>query len=77
MPPGAGAAGLGVELPLSEVGGVAGGALVCIAGLSGAPQISLPLGTVDGLPVGLSLMAAPGQDELLIEIARSAPSPSP
>ena len=40
--------------------------LTCLGGLLGAPQINLPLVEVEGLPVGLSLLAAPGADELLI-----------
>ena len=45
-------------------------ALTCIGGTLGAPQISLPLGEVDGLPVGLSLLGARGSDEVLISFAR-------
>lgn len=45
------------------------GTLTCIAGSAQAPQVSLPLGTVDGLPVGLSLIAAPGNDALLLRAA--------
>ena len=45
-------------------------ALTCIAGTLGAPQISLPLGEADGLPVGLSLIAPRGGDEMLISLAR-------
>ena len=45
------------------------GALACIGGTLGAPQISLPLGDVDGLPVGLSLLGARGSDEVLISFA--------
>ncbi len=44
--------------------------LTCIAGTLGAPQLSLPLAQVDGLPVGLSLMARPGGDEMLLAFAR-------
>lgn len=44
-------------------------ALTCIAGGAGVPQISLPLATVDGLPVGLSLIAPAGADESLLHIA--------
>jgi amidase len=44
--------------------------LTCIAGTTGAPQINLPLAEVDGLPVGLSLLAARGADELLLAFAR-------
>lgn len=45
------------------------GTLTCIAGSAQAPQLSLPLATVDGLPVGLSLIAAPGNDALLLRAA--------
>jgi amidase len=45
-------------------------ALTCIAGITGAPQINLPLAEVDGLPVGLSLLGAKGSDEMLIAFAR-------
>ena len=44
--------------------------LTCIAGTTGGPQISLPLTQVGGLPVGISLLGSPGDDEMLIEIAR-------
>lgn len=44
--------------------------LTCIAGTTGTPQINLPLAEVDGLPVGLSLLAARGSDEMLIAFAR-------
>ncbi len=43
--------------------------LTCVAGLSGCPQISLPLAHVDNCPLGLSLMAAPGNDEALLNLA--------
>jgi amidase len=44
--------------------------LLCIAGLARLPQISLPLATFDGCPLGLSLIAARGNDTLLLEVAR-------
>jgi len=44
--------------------------LLCIAGHAGLPQVSLPLARVDGLPVGLSLIAARGNDLLLLSLAR-------
>jgi amidase len=47
-------------------------ALLCAAGLGGLPQLSLPLGTVRGCPVGLSLLAGRGQDERLLALARDA-----
>jgi amidase len=40
-----------------------------MAALARLPQISLPLAEVDGLPIGLGLMAAHGNDELLLETA--------
>ena len=43
-------------------------ALLCIAGLARLPQISLPLATLDGCPLGLSLIAARGNDTLLLEL---------
>ena len=46
------------------------GLLTCIAGTPGAPQISLPLADVGGLPVGLSLIGKPGTDEALIAFTR-------
>jgi len=45
-------------------------ALLCVAGLGGLPQVTLPAGTVNGCPVGLSLVAARGEDALLLEVAR-------
>jgi amidase len=43
--------------------------LLCIAGLGGLPQLSLPFATLNGLPVGLSMIAARGNDEMLLDIA--------
>jgi amidase len=48
--------------------------LTTIAGMLGAPQLSLPLGRVDGLPVGLSILARPGADGMLLAFARSLPT---
>jgi amidase len=45
--------------------------LLCIAGLGGLPQISLPLATLEGCPLGLSLVGRRGADEQLMELARS------
>ena len=44
-------------------------AMLCIAGLSGLPQISLPLAKVDGCPLGLSLIGPAGRDRALIALA--------
>jgi amidase len=44
--------------------------LLCIAGLAGLPQISLPMATIGGLPLGLSLIGARNSDRALIALAR-------
>ena len=46
--------------------------LLCIAGLARLPQINLPLAKFGGCPLGLSLIAARGNDTLLLDIARRA-----
>lgn len=43
--------------------------LLCAAGLAGLPQISIPAGMVDGAPVGLGLVGAPGSDRTLLALA--------
>jgi Asp-tRNA(Asn)/Glu-tRNA(Gln) amidotransferase A subunit family amidase len=45
--------------------------LTCVAGLAGAPAVSLPLTTRAGLPCGVSLVAAPGRDRALLDLAVS------
>jgi len=44
--------------------------LNAIAGLARLPQVTLPLASVLGCPVGLSLIAGPGQDEMLLAFAQ-------
>ena len=44
--------------------------LMCVAGLAGLPQVSLPLAKVDGCPLGLSLVGPPGRDRALLALAR-------
>ncbi len=43
--------------------------MTSIAGLAGLPQMSVPVARVGGRPAGLSLLAAPGSDRMLIELA--------
>jgi amidase len=43
--------------------------LVCTGSISGLPQVSIPAGTVDGAPVGLSFLGWRGGDEALLELA--------
>jgi amidase len=42
-------------------------ALLCIAGLSRLPQLSLPLATLEGCPLGLSLIGPHGSDRGLLD----------
>lgn len=44
--------------------------LLGIAGLGGLPQISLPLGTLEACPIGVSLIAPAGGDMMLLDFAR-------
>ena len=48
--------------------------VTAIAGLCGLPEVTLPAGTVDGAPVGLSLVAAQGLDRGLLAFACDAAS---
>jgi amidase len=45
--------------------------LCCHGGLTGVPNVSIPGSTVDGLPIGLSIIGAPGADASLIAVARA------
>jgi amidase len=49
--------------------------LTCIAGLTGLPQVSLPLATLGGLPIGLSLIGWRGSDRTLLDLARRIGAP--
>ncbi|MDI6027269.1 amidase [Corticibacterium sp. UT-5YL-CI-8] len=44
--------------------------MLCLSGLSGFPQITLPLGTVHGAPFGISLLGPNGSDLALIDLGR-------
>jgi amidase len=46
--------------------------VTAIAGLAGLPEVTLPAATVDGLPVGLSLVSGAGSDKALLALARKA-----
>jgi amidase len=43
--------------------------LLCVAGLAGLPQLSLPLAGRDGAPLGLSLLGPRGSDRALVAMA--------
>ncbi len=51
-------------------------ALLSIAGLARLPQLSLPLGAMDGCPLGLSLIAPRGCDRGLLDWAAAYPGRS-
>ncbi|MEB0110375.1 amidase [Variovorax sp. RTB1] len=43
--------------------------MLCVAGLSGFPQLSMPLAKRDGAPLGISLLGPAGSDRSLIALA--------
>ncbi len=43
--------------------------LLCVSGLSGFPQISIPAARIDGAPLGLSIIGPPGSDVSLVTLA--------
>lgn len=50
-------------------------AILCIAGLSGLPQISMPLAMLDGMPLGLSVIGPRGADRALVALALRVAAP--
>jgi amidase len=44
--------------------------MLCASGLSGLPQISLPLGVAYGCPIGVSILGPRGRDRALVSLAR-------
>jgi amidase len=45
--------------------------LTSLAGMCRLPQVSLPIADVEGIPVGLSLLARHGQDSFLLQVAET------
>lgn len=45
--------------------------LLCVAGFAGFPQLSLPLATRDGAPLGISLLGPAGSDRSLVRMAQA------
>lgn len=43
----------------------------CLAPMAGAPALSVPAAALDGLPLGLTLLGAPGSDEDLLTLAEA------
>jgi amidase len=44
--------------------------MLCAAGLSGLPQLSMPLAEIDGLPFGISILGSPDADHSLLGLCR-------
>ncbi len=51
--------------------------LCSMAGLAGLPVVTLPLATLEGCPLGLSVLAGPGEDEALLAFVTSVAAVSP
>ena len=72
-------AGIVPKLPTSVLGAaearvpelVTMGALTIISNIYGNPAVSIPAGTVDGLPVGMQVLAPHHHDEVLFDVALS------
>jgi amidase len=45
--------------------------ILCIAGLAGLPQVTMPLASLNGCPLGLSLIGPSGSDRALVALAIS------
>lgn len=54
----------GVDVPMGN-----NGALTIPANFYGNPSISIPIGTIDGLPVGMQVMARHRREDLLLDLA--------
>lgn len=60
-------------LPVPELGPLRE-RITCLCshgGLTGVPQVNIPGATVDGLPIGLSIVAARGEDAMLVAVAHA------
>ena len=62
--------------PVKNMTGAAEGAyraamlkLTCPAGLTGLPQVNLPLAKLEGCPLGISIAGLPGSDWMLLDLA--------
>jgi amidase len=45
--------------------------MLCVSGLTGLPQITVPLGRKVGAPLGVSLLGPRGSDRSLVKLARA------
>jgi amidase len=60
---------MGVRSPLASDYFYRTLAQTSLSGIGRLPEVTVPLATVDGVPTGLSLLAAHGNDALLLELA--------
>lgn len=60
---------IGTPAPELDVFRAAALALLCPAGHAGLPQLSLPIATLEGCPLGLGILAGAGEDESLLALA--------
>lgn len=60
-----------------RVSGGNNGALTIPANISGNPAVSVPIGTIDGLPVGMQLMGRQHDDRLLFDLAAAVEASMP
>jgi amidase len=49
--------------------------ILCIAGLAGLPQLTMPFAKLDGMPLGLSLIGPRDSDEALLALAEKISAP--
>jgi Asp-tRNA(Asn)/Glu-tRNA(Gln) amidotransferase A subunit family amidase len=61
--------GINTRVGDQQVGPENNGALTIPANIVGNPAVSIPIGTVDGLPVGMQIMATHHADALLLDLA--------
>ena len=61
-----------IDVPQAEADSFRGKAmsLLSVSVLARTPQISMPLATLDGCPLGISIMGAQQTDEMLIAAAQ-------
>ncbi|MEM6667483.1 MAG: amidase, partial [Pseudomonadota bacterium] len=59
-----------IDMPHAELENFRNSALsfLCLSGLSGLPQFTLPLGEAKGAPFGVSLIGPRGSDQALVEL---------
>jgi aspartyl-tRNA(Asn)/glutamyl-tRNA(Gln) amidotransferase subunit A len=61
--------GISTRVGDQQVGPDNNGALTIPANIVGNPAVSIPIGTVDGLPVGMQVMATHHMDAALLDLA--------